>query len=178
MEQLTLFAPKGQSRGLPVEVLDYRPEIIKEPLGYQLMDRLVAQAPWQQKVVSMYDKQVITPRLTAWYANAETMDYTSLRKSAPNDWTPELLYIKDLLEPLAGVEFNSVLLNYYRDGNDSVAWHSDNERALGENPTIASISFGQVRPFEIRKKDNHQERYSVLLEHGSLLLMKGSLQSQ
>jgi alkylated DNA repair dioxygenase AlkB len=176
MEQLTLFAPRGQSRGLPTNVVEYHAGFIKENVGYELMDRLVANAPWQQKVVSMYDKQVITPRLSAWYADEETFDYTSLRKSKPNAWTPELLYLKELVEPIANVTFNSVLLNYYRDGNDSVAWHSDNERALGSHPTIASLSFGQVRPFDIRKKDNHEEKYSVLLEHGSLLLMKGDLQ--
>jgi alkylated DNA repair dioxygenase AlkB len=176
MEQLTLFAPSGHSKGLPAQVVEYHADFIKESMAYKLMDILIAKAPWQQKVVNMYDKQVITPRLSAWYADEDTLDYTSLRKSKPNPWTPELLYIKELVEPIANITFNSVLLNYYRDGNDSVAWHSDNEQALGTHPTIASVSFGQVRPFDIRKKDNHGEKYSVLLEHGSLLLMKGDLQ--
>jgi alkylated DNA repair dioxygenase AlkB len=176
MEQLTLFAEKGQSKGLPTDVLEYQPDIFTESQGYELMDSLVANAPWQQKVVKMYDKEVITPRLSAWYADAETFDYNVILKSAPNHWTPELLYIKEKVEPIAGVTFNSVLLNYYRDGNDSVAWHSDNERALGSHPTIASVSFGQVRSFDIRRKENHSEKYSVRLEHGSLLLMKGDLQ--
>lgn len=84
--------------------------------------------------------------------------------------------IKSVVEPIAGVTFNSVLLNYYRDGNDSVVWHSDNEKALGSHPTIASVTFGQVRSFDIRNKADHSEKYSVRLEHGSLLLMKGDLQ--
>jgi alkylated DNA repair dioxygenase AlkB len=178
IEQLSFFREAGQSAGLPTEVLEYLPNIFDEELGSQLMERFIKETPWTQKVVSMYDKQVITPRLSAWYADAETYDYTSLRKSAPNIWTPELLMIKATVEPIAGVTFNSVLLNYYRDGNDSVAWHSDNERALGSHPTIASVTFGQVRSFDIRNKSDHGEKYSVRLEHGSLLLMKGDLQAK
>ena len=81
-----------------------------------------------------------------------------------------------MVEPLAGVKFNSVLLNYYRGGNDSVAWHSDKESILGKRPVIASVSFGQVRSFDIRNKLDHKEHYSVKLEHGSFLLMKAGLQ--
>ena len=178
MEQLSFFKECGQSAGLPSEVLEYLPNIFEEELGKQLMERFIAETPWTQKTVTMYDKQVITPRLSAWYADAETYDYTSIRKSAPNRWTPELLMIKGIVEPIAGVTFNSVLLNYYRDGNDSVAWHSDNEKALGSHPTIASVTFGQVRSFDIRNKADHSEKYSVRLEHGSLLQMKGDLQAK
>jgi len=178
MEQLSFFKESGQSAGLPAEVLEYLPNIIDDELGNQLMERFIAETPWTQKIVTMYDKQVITPRLSAWYADAETYDYTSIRKSSPNLWTPELLMIKGIVEPIAGVTFNSVLLNYYRDGNDSVAWHSDNEKALGSHPTIASVTFGQVRSFDIRNKADHSEKYSVRLEHGSLLLMKGDLQAK
>lgn len=177
MEQLAFFPECGQTKGLPTEVLEYMPGIFAPELGYQLMDRFITATPWTQKVVSLYDKQVITPRLSAWFADSDTYDYSSLRRSAPNPWTPELLMIKSVVEPIAGVIFNSVLLNYYRDGNDSVAWHSDNEKALGSHPTIASVTFGQVRSFDIRNKANHSEKYSVRLEHGSLLLMKGDLQS-
>ena len=178
MEQLTFFKESGQSAGLPTDILTYHPNIFEETLGYELMQKFITETPWTQKVVKMYDKQVITPRLSAWYADTETYDYTSLRKSEPNIWTPALLMIKAIVEPIAGVKFNSVLLNYYRDGNDSVAWHSDNEKALGTHPTIASVTFGQVRAFDIRNKSNHREKYSVKLEHGSLLLMTGDLQAK
>jgi alkylated DNA repair dioxygenase AlkB len=178
MEQLSFFKETGQSAGLPTDVLEYRPNVFDATVGTQLMEHFIAETPWTQKIVRMYDKQVITPRLSAWYADAQTYDYTSLRKSAPNQWTPELLMIKNMVEPLAGVKFNSVLLNFYRDGNDSVAWHNDNEKALGTHPTIASVTFGQVRSFDIRNKSDHSEKYSVRLEHGSLLVMKGDLQSK
>ena len=84
--------------------------------------------------------------------------------------------IKEKIEPLAGTRFNSVLLNYYRDANDSVAWHSDDEYELGVNPVIASVSFGQVRRFDIRNKLDRNRKYSIYLENGSLLVMKGDLQ--
>ncbi|MFN0293114.1 alpha-ketoglutarate-dependent dioxygenase AlkB family protein [Pedobacter helvus] len=176
MEQLAFFPEQGKSSGIPDGLMEYVPRLVGQADGQQLMAHLLATVPWKQKIVQMYDKQVLTPRLSAWYADAETYDYTNLRRSAPSLWTPELLRLKALVEPIAGVCFNSVLLNYYRDGNDSVAWHSDNERALGTHPTIASVSFGQVRAFDIRNKVDHRQKYSVKLEHGSLLIMKGSLQ--
>jgi alkylated DNA repair dioxygenase AlkB len=124
----------------------------------------------------MYSKQVITPRLTAWYGDANK-DYSfSGNKFHPLPWTKELLEIKEKIEPIVGIRFNSVLLNYYRDGNDSVAWHSDNEAELGRQPVIASVSFGQVRRFDIRHKLGHKQKYAVKLENGSLLILKGDLQ--
>ncbi|WP_288879243.1 alpha-ketoglutarate-dependent dioxygenase AlkB family protein [Pedobacter panaciterrae] len=176
MEQFSLFKEAGQSAGLPRELLEYHPGLFDEQESEFLLHKFIAASPWQQKVQQMYDKEVITPRLTAWYADAETYDYTSLRRSAPNVWTPELLMIKQKVEIIAGVQFNSVLLNYYRDGNDSVAWHSDNEKALGKRPVIGSVSFGQVRCFDIRSKRDHREKYSIRLESGALMIMKGDLQ--
>lgn len=176
MEQLSMFKEAGQSAGLPEQLLEYHPDFFNVRETDFLLDKFIQDTPWKQKVVSMYDKQVVTPRLTAWYADPETYDYTSLRRSAPMVWTPELLMIKEKVEVISGVRFNSVLLNYYRDGNDSVAWHSDNEKALGPRPVIASVSFGQVRCFDIRCKQNHSEKYSIKLESGSLMIMKGDLQ--
>ncbi|WP_185097230.1 alpha-ketoglutarate-dependent dioxygenase AlkB family protein, partial [Chryseobacterium sp. Leaf180] len=93
-----------------------------------------------------------------------------------NDWTPELLALKNRIENVFGLKFNSVLLNLYRDNNDSVAWHTDKDSRFGERPVIASLSLGQTRKFDFRKKDHHQSRYSIPLPEGSLLLMKGNLQ--
>ena len=176
MEQFILFKEAGQSSGLPKELLEYHPGLFDEQESEALLNKFIVGSPWKQKEQKMYDREVITPRLTAWYADAQTYDYTSLRRSAPNVWTPELLMIKQKVELIAGVRFNSVLLNYYRDGNDSVAWHSDNEKALGKRPVIASVSFGQVRCFDIRSKRDHREKYSIRLESGALMIMKGDLQ--
>ena len=177
MEQLSFFKESGQTPGIPKDILAYHPGIFTAAEAYLLLQQFISETPWQQKIVKMYDKEVITPRLTAWYA-ADTYDYTSLRRSAPNLWTPELLSMKSRVEDVAGVTFNSVLLNYYRNGNDSVAWHSDNETALGKYPVIASVSLGQVRNFDIRNKNDHREKYAIRLEHGSLMIMKGDLQAK
>jgi alkylated DNA repair dioxygenase AlkB len=176
MEQLAFFPEAGQSRGLPKELLEYHPGFIDPELGNQLLDQFIAETPWKQQIRKLYDKELITPRLTAWYGDTDAFDYAILGKSTPIPWTAELVSIKNKIEPLAGITFNSVLLNYYRDANDSVAWHSDREEVLGKNPIIGSVSFGEVRSFDIRKKADHQEKYSVKLEHGSFLLMKAGLQ--
>jgi len=168
MEQLCFFPEAGQSKGLPEDMLEYRPGLFSKEESDRYLQRFIAEAPWKQRLQKMWDKQVLTPRLTAWYGER--------LEEEPIPWTPELLEIKARVEPLAGVEFNSVLLNYYRDGNDSVAWHSDKENVLGKRPVIASVTFGQVRSFDIRRKTDHKEIYSVRLEHGSFLLMKAGLQ--
>lgn len=168
MEQLCFFPEAGQTKGLPKEMLEYTPGLFSKEESDALLATFIKESPWKQRVQKMWDKEVLTPRLTAWYGER--------LEEAPVPWTPELLMIKAKVEPLAGVEFNSVLLNYYRDGNDSVAWHSDKENVLGKRPVISSVSFGQVRSFDIRKKADHSEQYSVRLEHGSFLLMKAGLQ--
>jgi alkylated DNA repair dioxygenase AlkB len=176
MEQLSFFGEAGQTPGLPTELLEYRPGLFAEQQSREILAELIAGTPWKQKTVIMYDKEVLTPRLSAWYGDPEAYNYTTLKRSAPLPWTKLLQMIRDKVERVAGVTFNSVLLNYYRDGNDSVAWHSDNETALGTHPVIGSVSFGQVRSFDIRNKGDHRLKYSIRLESGSLMIMKGDLQ--
>jgi alkylated DNA repair dioxygenase AlkB len=176
MEQLSFFAEAGQSSGLPPEMLEYHTGLFGEQQSDAYLKAFMENTPWEQKLVKMWDKEMLTPRLTAWYGDTGTNYSFTGVKLDPMPWTPELLEIKAKVEPLAGIHFNSVLLNYYRDGNDSVAWHSDKENILGRRPVIASVSFGQVRSFDIRNKADHEEKYSVRLEHGSFLLMKAGLQ--
>lgn len=176
MKQLSFFDEAGQSKGLPEKLLEYHPGFIDGQTSDELLRKFIKEMPWKQTRQKMWDKEYLTPRLTSWHGDIGT-DYSVPEKIAtPNPWTPALLYIKSLVEPLAGIQFNSVLLNYYCDGNDSVAWHSDRESVLGKNPIIASVSFGQVRSFDIRNKTDHKEQYSIKLEHGSFLLMKTGLQ--
>ena len=170
MEQLSFFAEAGQSKNLPADMLEYRPGLFSPAESDAFLAKFIAETPWKQTTQKLWDKEYLTPRLTAWYGVRPEKE--------PISWTPELLMIKAKVEPLAGVEFNSVLLNYYRDGNDSVAWHSDKESIMGSQPVIASVSFGQVRSFDIRRKNEHAEQYSVRLEHGSFLLMKRGLQEK
>ncbi|CAN5424499.1 alpha-ketoglutarate-dependent dioxygenase AlkB [soil metagenome] len=176
MDQLNIFGEAAPQPKLPAELLEYNPGVFSAQESLNFMRQFIQSVPWQQRMVTMYGKQMITPRLTAWYGDAGRGYTFSGSKFDPLPWTKELLLIRQKTEAVAGITFNSVLLNYYRDGNDSVAWHSDDEYELGEKPVIASVSFGQVRRFDVRHKTNHQNKYSVDLENGSLLLMKGDLQ--
>lgn len=176
MQQLSFFEQQGQSPELPAELLEYIPAIFTPEESAALLQSLIENTLWKQESITMYGRMIKTPRLTAWFGDAGKDYAFSGTRLEPLPWTTELLYIKNKVESLSQIVFNSVLLNYYRNGNDSVAWHSDNETELGKNPVIASVSFGQVRRFDIRHKHRHDLKYSVYLEDGSLLLMKGDLQ--
>lgn len=127
---------------------------------------LLSTSPWIQRTRKMYDKMVLDPRLTAWYG-----------ESSANKWTPTLLGIKAKVEAECGITFNSVLLNYYRDGNDSVAWHSDTLPSSGKHHPIASVTFGETRLFKVRRKlDKSVPQLSISLTHGSFLLMGEQMQ--
>lgn len=176
MEQLSFFEPSGQSAGLPADLLEYYAGFFNATESKAFLDRFINTIPWIQEDIQMYGKLVKTPRLTAWYGDRDKEYIYSGTRHYPIPWTVELLAIKERIEPIAGIKFNSVLLNYYRDGNDSVAWHSDDEYELGVNPIIASVSFGQVRRFDIKHKQDRDRKYSIYLENGSLLIMRGDLQ--
>ncbi|MBX9448840.1 MAG: alpha-ketoglutarate-dependent dioxygenase AlkB [Taibaiella sp.] len=166
MEQLGLFG--SEHLKLPLEYLEYHPGFITRDEGYALLEYFIDSSPWQQRIRGMYDKEVITPRLSAWYGDRPDKD--------PIPWTPELSAIRERVQQFTNIRFDALLLNFYRDGKDSVAWHSDRQTVPGVYTPIASISLGQERVFDFRRKDNHRNRYGLLLEHGSLLLMKGELQ--
>ena len=176
MEQLSFFEPSGQSTEMPADLLEYHRRFFNATESEAFLDTFINTIPWVQEDIVMYGKLVRTPRLTAWYDDRHKEYIYSGTKHYPILWTKELLSIKERIEPVAGVKFNSVLLNYYRGANDSVAWHSDDEYELGVNPIIASVSFGQVRRFDIRHKHDRDRKYAIYLENGSLLIMKGDLQ--
>ena len=120
----------------------------------------------------MYGNINPIPRLTSWFGDSgKGYTYSGIVMS-PNDWTDELISIKSKLEEKVEIKFNSLLLNLYKDGNDHVAWHADDEKELGEDVIIASVSFGEKRDFQLRHKtDTTVEKINIPLEHGSLLLM-------
>lgn len=131
---------------------------------------------WKQDWINFFGKRNPLPRLTSWYGDSgKTYTYSGI-KSKPNEWNKGLLYIKEAIEECIGERFNSVLLNWYRDGSDSLSWHSDNEKELGVDPTIASASFGATRDFLVRRKDDNSKRLAFKLKHGSLLVMMGEMQ--
>jgi alkylated DNA repair dioxygenase AlkB len=174
MNQLSLFEAE-EFYEFPKDLLEYREHFLNREEADQLKDHLFQTAPWQQRTQKMYDKTVLTPRLTAWYGDSKYNESEEIKKPA-NPWIPELLSLKERIEQEFGYRFNGVLLNLYRNQNDSVAWHRDKENRYGKRPVIASISLGQTRNFDFRKKDHHQSKYSLPLPHGSLLIMKGDLQ--
>ncbi|MGF1680021.1 alpha-ketoglutarate-dependent dioxygenase AlkB [Photobacterium makurazakiensis] len=140
----------------------------------RLYRRLDNTLQWQQKPISMYGRSVMQPRLQAWCGDA-TYRYSGLTMH-PDPWTAELVEIRDKLNRLLKVQFNSVLANKYRDGCDYMGWHQDNEPELGENPLIASVNLGEERRFVLKHTTTNEKR-EFTLSHGSLLVMAGSLQS-
>jgi alkylated DNA repair dioxygenase AlkB len=125
--------------------------------------------------MNLYGKLINFPRLTAWYGDNEKSYSFSGIKLNPNPWTEELLQIRNKIGVVANCQFNSVLLNRYRDGNDSISWHRDAETELGKNPVIASANFGETRKFQLRHIHTKQ-KLEFQLKHGSLLIMLGELQ--
>lgn len=132
---------------------------------------------WKQEEIKVYGKIFPFPRKTAWYGNeGYNYSYSGLNLN-PEPWTEELLELKTRIESLLpGEVFNSVLLNMYRDGNDKVGWHSDDEKELGVNPVIASLSLGATRRFDIKHKTEKGLEHQFELTNGSLIVMKGAMQ--
>lgn len=130
--------------------------------------------PWEQSTISIFGKRVQIPRLNAWYGD-QPYRYSGTFFEA-REWTAELSSLKAEIEARSNLPFNSVLCNWYRDGKDCVGWHSDNEKMLGANPQIASISLGATRRFVLRNKEDKNRKVTLHLENGSLLLMLGDIQ--
>jgi alkylated DNA repair dioxygenase AlkB len=131
---------------------------------------------WQQDDITLFGKTYKQPRLTSLYANnSQPYSYSNITMQ-PTIFTSELQQIKSDIEQEVEHQFTSVLLNLYRNGNDSNGWHADNEKALGKNPVIASLSFGETRPFHFKHRHIKDERHKINLNHGSLLLMRGEMQ--
>jgi len=142
----------------------------------QWYEKIFHAVHWEQKKIFMYGKEVEIPRLSAWYADRNKNYTYSGKLHEPLEWTVELLALKSMIERRTGNEFNSVLCNLYRDGNDAVAWHSDDEIELGVNPIVASLSFGEQRFFQFRRIGDFKQKYKLCLPSGSLLLMQGETQ--
>ena len=142
-----------------------------------LFKQLATTINWEQKQIKLFGKLIAQPRLTAFYGDAhKNYTYSGLLWEA-KAWTEELLMIKLRIEEVCKESFTSVLMNYYRYGEDSMGWHADDEKELGSNPIIASISFGETRSFQMRHRHNKEiEKLSIQLTKGSLLLMTGSTQ--
>lgn len=131
---------------------------------------------WRQEHIVLYGQRRALPRLTAWHGDPGTTYTYSGLTAVASPWLPVLLEIRARIERVSGAAFNSVLLNLYRDGADSVSWHADDEPELGRNPVIGSVSLGASRVFQMKHKKQRNLKQSIVLEHGSFLLMQGATQ--
>ena len=166
-----------QALDLPdAEVLFY-PAFFAAPEADRLLRELRDTTEWRQDTMRFFGKQVPLPRLTAWYGDPGSRYVYSGIENQPLPWTPALLEVKRAVEAPSGVVFNGVLLNRYRSGQDSMGWHSDDEPEFGEQPVIASVSFGGTRTFQLKHKKRKELKASIELTHGSLLIMRGGTQA-
>ncbi len=182
IEQATLFGGDDAGAGERQEFVGgevvYLPGFVPVADRAGLLARIDETTVWRQELIRMYGKEMPVPRLTAWHGDpGRTYSYSQIALE-PVPWTAPLLALKAMVEAASGVAFNSVLLNLYRDGRDSVAWHSDDEPELGPRPVIASVSLGAPRRFHLRRKADHGDRADITLTDGSLLLMAGSTQHE
>lgn len=174
-----LFAHRGQFQRLDMPDADvsYLGEFDIGLPHRQVLKRLIDTIPWRTGQIILWGKPRMQPRLIAWFGDPGASYSYSGVELQPLPWTDELLRLKTSTESVVRSTFNSVLLNYYRDQNDSMGLHSDDERELGDTPIIASLSLGDRRTLIFKHRSRRdQASIRVPLESGSLLLMKGDTQ--
>jgi alkylated DNA repair dioxygenase AlkB len=155
--------------------LEYISNFLSEERALFYYNHFLENVEWQSDTIRIFGKTHTIPRLQAWYGDEDAKYSYSNIDLEPLPWTKELLELKKAMRPFSSEDFNSVLLNLYRTGKDSNGWHSDDEKELGPEPEIASITLGQERIFHLKHKKLALKK-SLLLEHGSLLIMKGETQ--
>jgi alkylated DNA repair dioxygenase AlkB len=161
---------------LPDAEIIYYPQFFDKEQADIIFAELVKEIPWQQDEIRVYGKIHPQPRLTALFGNeGKPYSYSNITMQ-PHPWNSLLQKLKTEIENVADVNFTTVLLNQYRDGKDSNGWHADNEKELGINPVIASLSFGAERTFQLKHNLDKDLKKSIVLQHGSLLIMKGTTQ--
>jgi len=154
----------------------FYPEFFDKVESDYYFEKLINEITWKQEPIIIFGRKVMQPRITAWYGDdGRNYSYSGITMT-PRAWTGFLSEIKKRVEWVSGVKFNSALLNQYRNENDSVGWHRDNEKELGTNPIIGSVSFGFTREFQFRHHSQKTLKTSVSLSHGSVLIMKGDTQ--
>lgn len=154
----------------------FYPNFFELSLADALQAELTEHIHWKHESIKIMGKEVMQPRLTAWYGDeGKSYQYSGITMH-PLPWTESLLQIKSSIEDVSGHTFNSALLNFYRSGSDSMGWHRDNERSLGLDPVIGSVSFGATRKFRLKHQTDKNTKLELLLTTGSFLLMKGTMQ--
>ena len=156
--------------------LYYVPNLLTREKSDEYFNQLFTEIRWKQEPIKIFGKEVMQPRLTAWYGDVEKPYAYSGITMAPDHWIHPLIEIKSVADQLSGAESSSALLNLYRDGNDGLGWHRDNEKVLGPTPTIASVSLGAVRSFQLRDYKDKKNLISLELQPGSVVIMRGASQ--
>lgn len=181
--QIELGLPAGiPQREHPYQVLprdgdtQYFGVICDRDLSNGYLDYLLNKVPWKNDEAVIYGNHYITDRKVAWYGDGNFSYSYSGKTRVAIPWTEPLLELKELVEKYSGASYNSCLLNLYENGSQGMGWHHDDEKGLGKNSNIASLSFGAERRFDFRHKED-KEKISILLEHGSLLVMAGTTQA-
>lgn len=156
--------------------VNYLGQVFSKSEADSYLEQLLSNIEWQNDQAILFGKQIVTKRKVAWYGDQPfKYTYSGVTKVA-NLWTKELMELKKMVEDQTGEQYNSCLLNLYHDGSEGMAWHSDDEKDLKKNGTIASLSFGSERKFSFKHKQTKQTVF-LILEHGSLLTMKGKTQT-
>ena len=172
----SLFPSEKIIFDVPNATIAYYPNFFEEAKAKLLFDKLYQEIPWQQDAITVFGKTHPQPRLTALFGNeGKPYSYSNIVMQ-PHSWNPLLMFIKNEIEEECNEHFTTVLLNLYRNGKDSNGWHADNEKELGRNPIIASVSFGAERSFHLQHNSIPDAKLKITLGNGSLLLMKGETQ--
>ena len=157
-------------------IVNYFGKVMTQAEADQYLESLLTNIEWKNDEAVIFGRHIVTKRKVAWYGDNEfSYTYSNVTREALA-WTPELLKLKKIVEEHTGETYNSCLLNLYHNGEEGMAYHSDGEKDLKKNGAIASLSFGAERTFAFRHKIT-KERISIILEHGSLLVMKGETQT-
>ncbi len=169
--------PAAHRVPLPDGRLHHLPQFLPAREAAHLLHVFSTDLAWQQHRLWLFGRERLTPRLCAWYGDADARYGYSGLVLEPRPWTAPLASIRRRLEAALGCAFNSVLANLYRDGADSMGWHSDDEASLGPQPVIASLSLGATRRFVLRHRQRRAlPTVALPLESGSLLVMAGDTQ--
>lgn len=173
---MDLFSNQDQSNILPYDgELVLIENVFNRNEALKFMDLLMSEMPWRNDELVLFGKKIVTQRKVAWYGDKPFYYMYSNTVKKANHWTPELLEVKRKVEECAGETFNSCLLNLYHNGDEGMAWHSDDEKELKKHGTIASLSLGATRRFLFRHNVS-KETIELTLQPGSILLMKGDIQ--
>lgn len=162
---------------LPDADLLYVPNYFSAEKSNVFLKHLLADVNWKKEKIRMFGKEIWQPRLTALFGDTNKPYTYSALEMFPTPFLNGLAFIKTKIEKDFEMNFNTCLANLYRDGNDSMGWHADDEKELGKNPVIASVSFGAERVFQLKHKSDKTRKFKLILGHGSLLIMGGTTQS-